>query len=42
MTLIGRLAALAVACAAAAMPSRRTRAADRQVIRIGVLTDLNA
>jgi branched-chain amino acid transport system substrate-binding protein len=43
MTLIiGRRAALAAAsCAAAAIPSRRTRAADRQIIRIGVLTDLS-
>jgi branched-chain amino acid transport system substrate-binding protein len=39
---ISRRAALAVSGAAAAVaPLRRVRAADRQTIRIGVLTDLN-
>jgi branched-chain amino acid transport system substrate-binding protein len=40
--MITRRAALAItSAAAAAIPSRRTRAAERQTIRIGVLTDLN-
>ena len=38
---ITRRAALAVSGAAAVALPRRTRAADRQTIRIGVLTDLN-
>jgi len=36
-----RRAALAASTAAVTMPTRRSRAADRQTIRIGVLTDLN-
>jgi branched-chain amino acid transport system substrate-binding protein len=38
---ISRRAALAVSGAAAVAPLRRARAADRPIIRIGVLTDLN-
>jgi branched-chain amino acid transport system substrate-binding protein len=38
---ITRRSALALSGAAAVLPARRIRAADRQTIRIGVLTDLN-